>query len=122
MIRMSKLTDYAIVLLAHLARSDRTLTAQELADPPDARRLGDADRPGELDVGHPGVGDEGVDDGTIDLVDRSRTAGGRARGQRVSVLRHVVTVAGCPRRFRAIAPEGARIPRDSGAVPADCRH
>jgi FeS assembly SUF system regulator len=32
MIRMSKLTDYAIVLLAHLARSDRTLTAQELAD------------------------------------------------------------------------------------------
>jgi FeS assembly SUF system regulator len=31
MIRMSKLTDYAIVLLAHLARSDRTLTAQELA-------------------------------------------------------------------------------------------
>ncbi len=32
MIRMSKLTDYAIVLLAHLSRSDRTLTAQELAD------------------------------------------------------------------------------------------
>jgi FeS assembly SUF system regulator len=32
MIRMSKLTDYAIVLLAHLARSDRTLTAQELAE------------------------------------------------------------------------------------------
>jgi FeS assembly SUF system regulator len=31
MIRMSKLTDYAIVLLAHLARSERTLTAQELA-------------------------------------------------------------------------------------------
>jgi FeS assembly SUF system regulator len=31
MIRMAKLTDYAIVLLAHLARSDRTLTAQELA-------------------------------------------------------------------------------------------
>jgi FeS assembly SUF system regulator len=32
MIRMSKLTDYAIVLLAHLARNERTLTAQELAD------------------------------------------------------------------------------------------
>lgn len=32
MIRMSKLTDYAIVLLAHLAQSDRTLTAQELAE------------------------------------------------------------------------------------------
>ncbi|MBK9518098.1 MAG: SUF system Fe-S cluster assembly regulator [Anaeromyxobacter sp.] len=32
MIRMSKLTDYAIVLLAHLARSERTLTAQALAD------------------------------------------------------------------------------------------
>jgi FeS assembly SUF system regulator len=32
MIRMSKLTDYAIVLLAHLARSGKTLTAQELAD------------------------------------------------------------------------------------------
>jgi FeS assembly SUF system regulator len=31
MIRVSKLTDYAIVLLAHLSRSDRTLTAQELA-------------------------------------------------------------------------------------------
>jgi FeS assembly SUF system regulator len=31
MIRMSKLTDYAILLLAHLARSERTLTAQELA-------------------------------------------------------------------------------------------
>jgi FeS assembly SUF system regulator len=31
MIRMSKLTDYAIVLLAHLARSQRTLTAQDLA-------------------------------------------------------------------------------------------
>jgi FeS assembly SUF system regulator len=31
MIRMSRLTDYAIVLLAHLARSERTLTAQELA-------------------------------------------------------------------------------------------
>ena len=31
MIRMSKLTDYAIVLLAHLAHGDRTLTAQELA-------------------------------------------------------------------------------------------
>jgi FeS assembly SUF system regulator len=31
MIRMSKLTDYAIVLLAHLARSGRTLTAQELS-------------------------------------------------------------------------------------------
>ena len=31
MIRMSKLTDYAIVLLAHLARSGRTLAAQELA-------------------------------------------------------------------------------------------
>jgi len=32
MIRVSKLTDYAIVLLAHLSRSDHTLTAQELAD------------------------------------------------------------------------------------------
>jgi FeS assembly SUF system regulator len=31
MIRMSRLTDYAIVLLAHLARSERTLTAQELS-------------------------------------------------------------------------------------------
>jgi len=31
MIRMSKLTDYAIVLLAHLARAGCTLTAQELA-------------------------------------------------------------------------------------------
>jgi FeS assembly SUF system regulator len=31
MIRMSKLTDYAIVLLAHVAREERTLTAQELA-------------------------------------------------------------------------------------------
>jgi len=31
MIRVSKLTDYAIVLLAHLSRSDHTLTAQELA-------------------------------------------------------------------------------------------
>ncbi len=31
MIRVSKLTDYAIVLLAHLSRSERTLTAQELA-------------------------------------------------------------------------------------------
>jgi FeS assembly SUF system regulator len=31
MIRMSKLTDYAIVLLAHLARGERTLTAQDLA-------------------------------------------------------------------------------------------
>lgn len=31
MIRMSKLTDYAIVLLAHLARGGRTLTAQDLA-------------------------------------------------------------------------------------------
>lgn len=31
MIRMSKLTDYAIVLLAHLARSTETLTAHELA-------------------------------------------------------------------------------------------
>jgi FeS assembly SUF system regulator len=31
MIRMSKLTDYAIVLLAHLARSSGTLTAQDLA-------------------------------------------------------------------------------------------
>jgi FeS assembly SUF system regulator len=29
---MSKLTDYAIVLLAHLARSSKTLTAQELAE------------------------------------------------------------------------------------------
>jgi FeS assembly SUF system regulator len=32
MIRMSKLTDYAIVLLAHLARSRETLTAHELAE------------------------------------------------------------------------------------------
>ena len=31
MIRMSKLTDYAIVILAHLARSKDTLTAHELA-------------------------------------------------------------------------------------------
>ena len=31
MIRMSKLTDYAIVILAHLARAERTLTAQELS-------------------------------------------------------------------------------------------
>lgn len=31
MIRMSKLTDYAIVILAHLARAHGTLTAQELA-------------------------------------------------------------------------------------------
>jgi FeS assembly SUF system regulator len=31
MIRMSKLTDYAIVLLAHVAREERTLTAQALA-------------------------------------------------------------------------------------------
>jgi FeS assembly SUF system regulator len=31
MIRMSKLTDYAIVILAHLARSGGTLTAQDLA-------------------------------------------------------------------------------------------
>jgi FeS assembly SUF system regulator len=31
MIRMSKLTDYAIVLLAHLARTSGTLTAQELS-------------------------------------------------------------------------------------------
>ena len=31
MIRMSKLTDYAIVLLAHLARSTDTVTAHELA-------------------------------------------------------------------------------------------
>lgn len=31
MIRMSKLTDYAIVILAHLARSDGTVTAQDLA-------------------------------------------------------------------------------------------
>lgn len=31
MIRMSKLTDYAIVILAHLARAQGTLTAQELA-------------------------------------------------------------------------------------------
>jgi FeS assembly SUF system regulator len=31
MIRMSKLTDYAIVILAHLARSTGTLTAQDLA-------------------------------------------------------------------------------------------
>ena len=32
MIRMSKLTDYAIVLLAHLARGGRTRTAQDLAE------------------------------------------------------------------------------------------
>lgn len=32
MIRMSKLTDYAIVILAHLARSTETLTAHELAE------------------------------------------------------------------------------------------
>ena len=32
MIRMSKLTDYAIVLLAHLARSEGTVTAQDLAE------------------------------------------------------------------------------------------
>jgi FeS assembly SUF system regulator len=32
MIRMSKLTDYAIVLLAHLAMSGGTLTAQELSE------------------------------------------------------------------------------------------
>jgi FeS assembly SUF system regulator len=31
MIRMSKLTDYAIVILAHLARDENTLTAQALA-------------------------------------------------------------------------------------------
>ena len=31
MIRMSKLTDYAIVILAHLARATGTLTAQEIA-------------------------------------------------------------------------------------------
>lgn len=31
MIRVSRLTDYAILLLAHLSRSDKTLTAQELA-------------------------------------------------------------------------------------------
>jgi Rrf2 family protein len=31
MIRMSKLTDYAILLLAHLTRAPGTLTAQELA-------------------------------------------------------------------------------------------
>ncbi len=31
MIRMSKLTDYAILILAHLARSPGTATAQELA-------------------------------------------------------------------------------------------
>lgn len=31
MIRMSKLTDYAILLLAHLARATGTLTAQELS-------------------------------------------------------------------------------------------
>jgi FeS assembly SUF system regulator len=32
MIRMSKLTDYAILILAHLARADGTLTAQELSE------------------------------------------------------------------------------------------
>ncbi len=32
MIRMSKLTDYAILILAHLARSVGTATAQELAE------------------------------------------------------------------------------------------
>ncbi len=31
MIRMSKLTDYAILILAHLARTEGTLTAQDLA-------------------------------------------------------------------------------------------
>jgi FeS assembly SUF system regulator len=31
MIRMSKLTDYAIVILAHLARDEHTLTAQALS-------------------------------------------------------------------------------------------
>jgi len=31
MIRMSKLTDYAILILAHLARASGTLTSQELA-------------------------------------------------------------------------------------------
>jgi FeS assembly SUF system regulator len=31
MIRMSKLTDYAIVILAHLAREEHTLTAQALS-------------------------------------------------------------------------------------------
>ena len=31
MIRMSKMTDYAILILAHLARASGTLTAQELA-------------------------------------------------------------------------------------------
>ena len=34
MIRVSKLTDYAIVLLAHLSQSDRTLNAQELSSLP----------------------------------------------------------------------------------------
>lgn len=32
MIRMSKLTDYAILILAHLARGSGTMTAQELAE------------------------------------------------------------------------------------------
>lgn len=32
MIRMSKLTDYAILILAHLARTEGTLTAQDLAE------------------------------------------------------------------------------------------
>jgi FeS assembly SUF system regulator len=32
MIRMSKLTDYAIVILAHLARTQGTLTAHEIAE------------------------------------------------------------------------------------------
>jgi FeS assembly SUF system regulator len=32
MIRMAKLTDYAILILAHLARSPGTMTAQELAE------------------------------------------------------------------------------------------
>lgn len=32
MIRMSKLTDYGILILAHLARAPGTMTAQELAD------------------------------------------------------------------------------------------
>jgi FeS assembly SUF system regulator len=32
MIRMSKLTDYAIVILAHLARDEQTMTAQALAE------------------------------------------------------------------------------------------
>ena len=46
---------------------------QELADPPDARRLGDADRPGELDVGQPRVGDKGVESAIDAICKAART-------------------------------------------------